>query len=76
MEMGDSINDIGTRIGMFMTIMAIGALAGPPISGAIADGAMGGFVAVGYYAGTSVLVGVGLMCVTRHLVLRPGNQKA
>jgi len=76
MGMGDTIDDIGTRIGMFTTIMAIGALAGPPISGAIADKAMGGFSAVGFYAGTCVLVGVGLMCVTRHLVLRPGIQKA
>jgi len=76
MEMGDTINDIGTRIGMFTTIMAIGALAGPPISGAIADKTMGEFSAVGFYAGTCVLAGVGLMCMTRYLVLSPGIRKA
>jgi hypothetical protein len=76
MEMGETTNDIGTRIGMFTTIMAVGALGGPPISGAIADRDVGGFSTIGYYAGTSVLVGVGLMCLTRQLVLRQGGQKA
>ncbi|TFK63766.1 MFS general substrate transporter [Pluteus cervinus] len=67
MEMGVT-GDVGRRIGMFMSILAIGALAGPPISGAI-NSATGGFAVVGYYAGTSVLVGVGMMCITRYLVL-------
>lgn len=75
MEMGGT-DDVGMRVGMFMTILALGALAGPPISGAIADKAVGGFIAVGIFAGTSVLVGVGLMCLTRHLVLKPGFHKA
>ncbi len=44
------IGDVGRRIGMFMSITAIGALAGPPISGAIISGT-GGFKAVGFYAG-------------------------
>lgn len=44
-------DDVGRRIGMFMTITAVGALAGPPISGAI-NAATGGFKAVGIYAGT------------------------
>jgi len=43
-------DDVGRRIGMFMTITAVGALAGPPISGAI-NAATGGFKAVGIYAG-------------------------
>lgn len=75
MEMGGSMNDIGTRVGMFMTIMAMGALAGPPISGAISNMAEGGFKLVGYYAGTCILAGIGLMCVTRHLVLKEIVQK-
>lgn len=45
-----SVNDIGRRTGMCMTILALGALAGPPISGAI-NTATGGFKAVGYFAG-------------------------
>ncbi|KAF8889884.1 MFS general substrate transporter [Infundibulicybe gibba] len=68
MEMGDT-DDVGRRVGMFMSITALGALGGPPISGAI-NHATGGFEAVGYYAGTCVLVGVGIMCMSRHLALR------
>ncbi len=75
MEMGNSMNDIGTRIGMFMTIMAMGALVGPPISGVIANTTEGSFKLVGYYAGTCILAGVGLMCVTRNLVSRAIVQK-
>ena len=48
-EMGDR-QTVGVRLGMFFTILAMGALAGPPISGAI-NTATGGFKAVGYYAG-------------------------
>lgn len=49
MDMG-GVGDVGRRTGMCMTILAFGALAGPPISGAI-NTATGGFKAVGYYAG-------------------------
>jgi MCP family monocarboxylic acid transporter-like MFS transporter 10 len=49
MEMGEPW-DVGRRTGMFMSISAIGALTGPPISGAIKS-ATGDFKAVGYYAG-------------------------
>ncbi|KIM36456.1 hypothetical protein M413DRAFT_78221 [Hebeloma cylindrosporum] len=49
MEMGEPW-DVGRRTGMFMSISAVGALAGPPISGAIKS-ATGDFKAVGYYAG-------------------------
>lgn len=47
--MGET-HDVGLRLGMFFTILALGALAGPPISGAINE-ATGGFKDVGYYAG-------------------------
>lgn len=50
MAMGDAY-DVGQRVGLAFGIFAIGALAGPPISGAI-DVATGGYEAVGYYAGT------------------------
>ena len=49
MDMGDT-NDVGRRVGMVVSILALGALAGPPISGAI-NTATGGFKAVGYFAG-------------------------
>ena len=44
------MEDVGRRVGMSLTILASGALAGPPISGAI-NAATGDFKAVGYYAG-------------------------
>ena len=43
-------HNIGMMVGVAMTIMAMGAIAGPPISGAI-NSATGGFKAVGAYAG-------------------------
>jgi hypothetical protein len=42
--------DVGRRVGMFLTCLAFGALSGPPISGAIRS-ASGGFKAVGYFSG-------------------------
>ncbi|KAG6908025.1 hypothetical protein DXG01_006444 [Tephrocybe rancida] len=45
-----AIDDLGRRVGMFMSIFALVALAGPPISGAI-NAASGGFEMVGYFAG-------------------------
>lgn len=44
------IEDVGRRVGVSLTVLATGALAGPPISGAI-NNATGGFKVVGYYAG-------------------------
>ena len=49
MDMGDT-EDVGRRLGMFMSILSLGALAGPPISGAIST-TTGGFKDVGFYAG-------------------------
>lgn len=66
--MGDT-GDVGRRSGMYMTLLSFGALAGPPISGAI-NTATGGYKAVGIYAGTAIMAAVVLMCVTRHLVLK------
>ncbi|EEB94643.1 hypothetical protein MPER_06509 [Moniliophthora perniciosa FA553] len=67
-EMGE-IQDIGRRAGLFMSVGAIGALVGPPISGAI-NNATGGFEKVAYYAGSMVVVSVVLMLITRHLILK------
>ncbi|KAG1734328.1 MFS general substrate transporter [Suillus lakei] len=44
------MEDAGRRVGMFMSLIAFGGIAGPPISGAIST-ATGGFAAAGYYAG-------------------------
>ncbi|KAJ8075499.1 hypothetical protein PM082_021129 [Marasmius tenuissimus] len=67
-EMGE-IQEIGRRTGMVMSIGALGALTGPPISGAI-NHATGGFEKVGYYAGSMVVLSVILMLITRQLILR------
>jgi len=63
------IEDVGRRIGMCMTIFASGALAGPPISGAI-NNVTGGFKAVGYFAGSMVVASVALMVLCRQLYLK------
>jgi len=49
MMMGD-MDDAGRRSGTALTSITLGAVAGPPISGAIAQ-ATGGFRAVSHYAG-------------------------
>ncbi|KAH7889175.1 MFS general substrate transporter [Phlebopus sp. FC_14] len=67
MAMG-SVSDVGRRVGMFMSIIAFGALGGPPISGAI-NSATGGFEDVGWYAGGIVIFSVGLMMLTKYLHL-------
>lgn len=51
-HMGE-IKDVGTRVGMAFTLLALGAVAGPPISGAIQT-ATDGYKAVGYYAGALI----------------------
>ncbi|KAK1221559.1 hypothetical protein PQX77_015678 [Marasmius sp. AFHP31] len=67
-EMGE-IQEIGRRTGMVMSIGALGALTGPPISGAI-NHATGGFEAVGYFAGSVVVVAALFMMATRQLILK------
>jgi MCP family monocarboxylic acid transporter-like MFS transporter 10 len=47
--LGDS-TDVGRRTGMYLTVLSLGSLAGPPISGAI-NRATGGYTVVGIYAG-------------------------
>ena len=44
------VEEVGRRTGIVLTIASLGALAGPPISGAI-NAATGGYPAVGGYAG-------------------------
>lgn len=47
--MGD-IGDLGRRQGMLFSLLAVGAILGPPISGII-NSATHGYVAMGFYAG-------------------------
>ena len=49
MALGESA-DVGRRTGMYFTVVSLGALAGPPISGAI-NHATGGYTVVGIFAG-------------------------
>jgi len=66
MMMGD-MHDAGRRSGTALTTISLGAVAGPPISGVIAQ-ATGGFKAVSYYAGT--VVGYPLSCCLIECPLR------
>jgi MCP family monocarboxylic acid transporter-like MFS transporter 10 len=50
MALGDCA-DVGRRTGMYLTIVSIGVLVGPPISGAI-NHSTGGYTGVGLFAGT------------------------
>lgn len=65
--LGDTV-DIGRRVGMFLCIAAVGALCGPPISGAIYK-VSGGFEGVGFYAGTMTIMASLFMILTKRLVL-------
>ena len=49
MALGENA-DVGRRTGMYLTIASLGALAGPPISGAI-NHYTGRYTAVGIFAG-------------------------
>ncbi|KAN0094728.1 Major facilitator superfamily domain containing protein [Tylopilus felleus] len=67
MAMG-AVGDVGRRTGLFLSFAAIGALTGPPISGAI-NSATDGFEVVGWFAGGVVLFSVCLLLWTRYLHL-------
>ncbi|KAG1761557.1 MFS general substrate transporter [Suillus occidentalis] len=62
------MEDAGRRVGMFMSLIGLGGIAGPPISGAIRT-ATGGFVDAGYYSGGCIIFGVALLLVARYLHL-------
>ncbi|KAG1720241.1 MFS general substrate transporter [Suillus lakei] len=62
------IEDAGRRVGMFMSLAAFGAIAGPPISGIIST-ASGGFVEAGYYAGGIIMFAVVLLLLARYFHL-------
>ncbi|KAG8729949.1 hypothetical protein FRC11_007684 [Ceratobasidium sp. 423] len=63
-----SMDDVGRRTGMLMTVIAAGAVAGPPISGAIRD-VTGSFVDVGYYAGSMIIICVLLLICVKFVAL-------
>ncbi|CAE6506567.1 unnamed protein product, partial [Rhizoctonia solani] len=63
-----SMDDVGRRTGMLMTVISVGAVAGPPISGAIRD-TTGTFVNVGYYAGSMIILCVLLLICVKFVAL-------
>jgi len=65
--MGEMKN-AGSRTGVALTCIALGAVAGPPISGAISQSA-GGFKAVGYYAGSCIIGAVVFLYLTKYLMI-------
>ncbi|KAF8272785.1 MFS general substrate transporter [Lactarius quietus] len=74
MALGDYA-DVGRRTGMYLTVASLGALAGPPISGAI-NHHTGGYIWVGFFAGSLVIVGVFLLALSRYFVLGGWRGKA
>ncbi|KAJ7054654.1 major facilitator superfamily domain-containing protein [Mycena amicta] len=68
-QMG-SIKDIGRRIGALNTIGGLSTICGPPISGLFADSKMG-YKAVGYFAGSTLIVGTAVVFMAR-LIAAPG----
>ncbi|CAL1702614.1 unnamed protein product [Somion occarium] len=68
MAMGQ-MHDVGLRIGMSTTILALGILGGPPIAGAI-NQATGGFKDAGYYASSICVFTAVLLILTRQLGLK------
>jgi MCP family monocarboxylic acid transporter-like MFS transporter 10 len=67
MALGESA-DVGRRTGMYFTVLSLGALAGPPISGAI-NHATRGYTAVGIFAGSSVMAALFLLALSRYFIL-------
>ncbi|KAF9781198.1 MFS general substrate transporter [Thelephora terrestris] len=65
--MGD-MHDAGRRTGIAGSAIALGAVAGPPISGFIIQ-SPDGFKTVSYYAGSCIFVAVILLYVTKYLML-------
>jgi MFS family permease len=63
------MHDFGRRVGMGLTIVSFGILAGPPISGAI-NKKDGNFKGVGYFAGTMIVISVAFSLLVRQLVLK------
>jgi len=61
-------SDFGRRTGMVFTICAVGALCGPPISGAIHDSSHG-YHAVGAFAGSVIILSCALMLASRRIAL-------
>ncbi|KAK7055754.1 MFS general substrate transporter [Favolaschia claudopus] len=66
MHMGD-MPDVGRRTGTLFSVLSLSALAGPPISGAIAS-RTGGYEAVGFYAGSTMMVALGILWYVRYLM--------
>ncbi|KLO19242.1 MFS general substrate transporter [Schizopora paradoxa] len=66
LTLGDT-SHVGRRTGEQMTFMALGALFGPPISGAILDDA-NSFKPVGVYAGTTIILSVVFLMASRYVV--------
>ncbi|KAJ6620495.1 MFS general substrate transporter [Mycena sp. CBHHK59/15] len=67
-QMG-GIEDIGRRFGAINAAAGLGTLCGPPLSGLFQRSSLG-YKAVGYFAGSAILVGTGLTLVSRLLAVR------
>ncbi|PVF95711.1 MFS general substrate transporter [Serendipita vermifera] len=66
--MGD-IESLGERMGLLFTLTATGAIAGPPISGAVRTSS-NGWMMVGAYAGTMIILSSILLWTTKVLLVK------
>ncbi|KAH8106902.1 major facilitator superfamily domain-containing protein [Cristinia sonorae] len=64
-----NVGDVGTRLGMFMTVLACGSVLGPPISGAINE-KTGTYVPVAIFAGCVIAGSICSFLAVRFMVLR------
>jgi len=57
---------VGTRLGMFFSIVSIASLTGPPLGGALQNAAGGRFYGAQIWSALSLLVGFCFLCTARY----------
>jgi hypothetical protein len=66
MTLAFNVGEIGVRVGLAFFVVGIGALTGTPIAGALLGEELDWWKPT-VFAGTSLLIGTGLLSVARHL---------
>lgn len=65
----------GVRMGMGFTVVSFGTLTGPPLGGALVQAMGGGYLYAQMWAGSSMMVGVLLLCAARYVKVGAGIVK-
>lgn len=61
---------MGQRVGMVFSVASLACLTGPPLAGVLIDVGDGSYKYMQLYGGVSILVGLGLLCLSRFLQMR------